>query len=152
MEITVKRIYSDSDATLSTIHIDGQFECFGLEDEYRKEKVAGETRIPAGRYKIGIRDVGGFHGRYSAKFGDLHEGMLQVENVPGFEYILIHIGNTEHNTDGCLLVGAGCDASGTPTVTRSTDAYKSLYGKVVEAAKQGETFITYRDLDRGGRG
>ena len=53
MLITVDRFKSDDDATLSKVDIDGQFVCFGLEDEYREDKVANETRIPAGRYRIG---------------------------------------------------------------------------------------------------
>ena len=148
MEIIVRRITSNEEATLSTISIDSVFECFGLEDEYRKEKVAGETRIPAGRYKIGVRDVGGFHNRYSSKFPDFHKGMLQVLDVPGFEYILIHIGNYENNTDGCLLVGTGCDTGSTPTVSHSGNAYQALYKKVIDAAVRGEVFITYKDSDR----
>ena len=91
MKITVERIHSNDDATLSVIFIDGVFECFGIEDEFREDKVAGETRIKADIYTLGIRDVGGFHNRYSKKFPDFHQGMIQVLNVPEFEYILLHI-------------------------------------------------------------
>jgi len=41
--------------------VDGQFVCFGLEDEYREDKVAGETRIPSGTYQVALRKEGGFH-------------------------------------------------------------------------------------------
>ena len=58
MKITVERFTSDAETTLSTVFVDGKFACFGLEDEYRTEKVAGETRIPAGTYKVGLRNVG----------------------------------------------------------------------------------------------
>ncbi len=147
MLIEVNRIKSDSDATLSTIFIDGRFECFGLEDEYRADKVAGETRIPQGRYKVGVRDVGGFHGRYSTKFPSFHHGMLQVMEVPGFEYILIHIGNTDEDTAGCLLVGQNGNTASELTVGSSTTAYKGLYNKCIQSALAGELWIQYRDLD-----
>ena len=147
MLIQVNRIKSDSDATLSTVFIDGCFDCFGLEDEYRADKVAGETRIPQGRYKVGVRDVGGFHGRYSAKFPSFHRGMLQVMEVPGFEYILIHIGNTEEDTAGCLLVGQNGCTRGNLWIESSTNAYSELYKKCIQSAIDGELWIQYRDLD-----
>lgn len=148
MKITVVRVKSDNDATLSTVFIDGKFECFGLEDEYREEKKPGETRIPAGMYNIKLRTVGGFHGRYSKKFPKFHKGMLQVANVPGFEYILIHIGNTERDTAGCLLVGMNGNTSGDLSVGNSTGAYKRLYNKVIGDASSGNLVIEYIDQDR----
>jgi hypothetical protein len=148
MHIEVNRIKSDDDATLSTVSIDGKFECFGLEDEYREDKVPGETRIPAGVYDVVIRDVGGFHGRYSRKFPAFHKGMLQVKDVPGFEYILIHIGNTDENTAGCLLVGKGAMVGEEITIQNSTGAYKELYQKVIAEAQQGQLTIEYKDNDR----
>lgn len=148
MKLTVVRIKSDRDATLSTIFIDGRFQCFGLEDEYRENKVPGETRIPAGEYKITVRKVGGFHNRYSRKFPNHHQGMLWVRDVPNFEYILIHIGNTDDNTAGCLLVGNNGNTSGELTVGNSTGAYKALYAKVIDAAIAGKLTIEYLDEDR----
>ena len=110
MNIVVARITSDDDATVSTINVDQRFVCFGLEDEYRADKVAGETRIPAGQYSVSLRTHGGFHDRYSERFADIHRGMLEVADVPGFSDILIHVGNTDEDTSGCLLVGMGAYA------------------------------------------
>ena len=104
MKIDVDRFISDEDTTISRVMVDGQFICFGLEDEYREEKVVGETRIPAGTYKITLRTEGGFNQRYKKRFPDIHKGMLHIRNVPNFEYILIHCGNTDEHTKGCLLV------------------------------------------------
>ena len=148
MELLVDRITSDDDATLSVVSIDSVFESFGLEDEYREDKIAGETRIPAGRYKVTLRTIGGFNARYTKKFPDFHKGMLWVRDVPNFEYILIHIGNTEENTAGCLLVGQGAMTSGELRITHSSLAYKQLYCKVVEAAANDDLWITYQDSDR----
>jgi hypothetical protein len=111
--------------------------------------VPSETRIPAGSYKVELRTTGGFNARYKKKFPDIHQGMLHVQDVPGFEYILIHIGNTDENTAGCLLVGTGArSGEGDMSIQSSRVAYKNLYSKVVEAAKQNDLEIEYFDRDR----
>ena len=148
MKMLVDRIISNNEETLSLIYINGVFECFGLEDEYREDKVPGDTRIPAGNYPVSVRTVGGFDGRYSTKFPEFHQGMLHVENVDGFDYILIHIGNTDKDTAGCLLVGKGANTGEELTISNSTGAYKDLYKKVIAAAQGGYLEIEYRDSDR----
>lgn len=146
MIVTVRRFLSDSEATLSEVKIDGVRHCYGLEDEYREHKVAGETRIPAGIYRVGIRDVGGFHERYKMKFRKIHQGMLQVLDVPGFEYILIHVGNTDADTAGCLLVGQSYVATqNTIKIGSSVAAYRDFYPKVIDAAIAGDLTIHYID-------
>ena len=147
MLLTVNRFTSDSDATLSTVSIDGAFECFGLEDEHRIDKVPGETRIPSGFYSVRLRTVGGFHANYSARFADIHQGMLQVMDVPGFEFILIHVGNTDEDTAGCLLTGCNANTSQNLSVGSSVLAYKRLYRKVIEAANADQLTIQYWDND-----
>ena len=145
----MERFTSDNDTTLSTIFIDGHFSCFGLEDEFREDKVAGETRIPAGTYPVGLRTVGGFDARYSRKFHDIHQGMLHIKDVPGFEYILIHVGNTDVDTAGCLLVGTGAiGRAGDMSVQSSVEAYKHFYGQVVQSAANGDLTIEFIDRDR----
>ena len=100
MELRVIRYCSREDFTLGMLMEDRTFLCYTLEDEHREEKVSAETRIPAGRYRITLRTVGGFHKRYAEKFPNMHKGMLWVRDVPNFEYILIHIGNTDEHTAG----------------------------------------------------
>lgn len=147
MKIEVDRFTSDDDTTISRISVDGEFVCFGLEDEYRETKVPKETRIPEGTYMMRLRKVGGFHGRYQAKF-NWHQGMLHVQNVPGFEYILIHIGNTDEHTAGCLLTGDQATITkGDMSVGFSRVAYEKLYKMVIEEAKQQKLTITYLDND-----
>jgi len=145
MHILVDRWLSDDDATLSQVYIDGRYQCDGLEDEYREHKISGETRIPAGNYKVGVRTVGGFHNRYSKMF-PWHKGMLHVLDVPGFKWILIHIGNYDRDTDGCLLLGAADKKA--MTVWLSKNAYRRFYNKVIHAALAGDLTIEYRDSDR----
>ena len=147
MKSIVDRFESDTDTTLSRISINEQFFCYGLEDEYRKNKINGETRIPAGLYKVGVRSVGGMHNRYKKRFPDIHQGMLHIQNVPGFEYILIHCGNSEKDTAGCLLVGEKRAASGSMLLTQSVSAYRRLYIKVIDAAIMGRLDIQFEDND-----
>jgi hypothetical protein len=116
-----------------------------LEDEKRDIKVKGETRIPEGRYKITLRKEGGFHERYAKKFGSLHKGMLWVRNVPNFEYILIHMGNTDKHTDGCILVGNSLKKN---FLGESEVAYREIYPEIASALeKNEEVWITIMDVN-----
>lgn len=150
MKITVERFASDGEATLSLIRVDGRFQCFGLEDEHREVKVAGETRIPAGAYRVELRDEGGMTKGYRERFPDIHRGMLWLRQVPGFEWVYFHVGNTDDHTAGCILVGAG--ATWRPghrmTVPYSTDAYRALYATVADAAAAGALEVEVVDRDR----
>lgn len=155
MKLEVLRYSSEKDSTLGALFdvTNGRkFLCYTLEDEYREEKVMHETRIPAGTYKITLRTVGGFHQRYSKRFKDIHHGMLWVRDVPNFEYILIHCGNDDDDTSGCLLVGdtQTSNANGSDGfVGSSTLAYKQIYPKIAEALLNNkEVTITYVDFDR----
>ncbi|WP_417847127.1 DUF5675 family protein [Thalassospira povalilytica] len=153
MKITVDRYQSDPDSTVSRVSVDGVFVCYGLEDGYRAQKVAGETRIPAGAYVIGVRKVGGFHGRYArdVRFKDIHRGMLHILDIPNFEWVLIHVGNTHEHTAGCLLVGTAVNATpGRMSIGASAVAYRKLYSMVIDAAEAGDLWIEYIDNDRAG--
>jgi hypothetical protein len=153
MELEVLRYSSQKESTLGALFdvSDGRgFLCYTLEDEYRTKKKYSETRIPAGRYQITLRTEGGFHQKYSDRFGDKHKGMLWVRDVPNFEYVLIHIGNKDDDTAGCLLVGDSSIQNITEEgfVGNSTAAYLRVYPKIAEALSRGEeVYITYVDYD-----
>ncbi len=150
MQIYVDRFVSDEDTTISRIMVDNRFVCFGLEDEYRPRKVVGETRIPAGTYQVTLRKVGAFHNRYKSRFPDMHRGMLHIRNVPNFEWILIHCGNTDEDTSGCLLVGYQATVErGDMRLLSSVRAYRELYPLVVDAAANNELSIEFADNDLG---
>ena len=100
MKLEVLRFNSSDDFTTGLLFdvTDNirSFLCYTLEDEARTVKQWGETRIPSGKYKLSLRSEGGFHTRYLAKFGaEFHKGMIYVNEVPNFEYILWHIGNDD---------------------------------------------------------
>lgn len=155
MELQVVRFSSQKDSTLgllmNKISEGLSFLCFTIEDEYQTKKIYNETRIPAGKYKIALRTEGGFHEKYLAKFGiNFHKGMLWIQNVPGFEYILIHIGNNDDDTAGCLLVGNNSQQNITEDgfIGGSTEAYKRIYPLISDAIlKNQEVFIEYVDFD-----
>ena len=147
MEIDIVRYNSQDDFTDGLFLNNGDFQVHTLEDEFRNKKVYGETRIPNGRRKIELRTVGGFHERYLKKFGSgFHKGMLWIKDVPGFEYVLIHIGNDEDDTAGCLLVGMSNNADKKGFIGGSVEAYKKIYPIIRDAILKGEdVYINFYD-------
>lgn len=137
MEIEVKRRWADSDATIGELAVDGSIECYTLEDEVREGdifqvKVQGATAIPAGRYQVIVTR--------SARFG---RDLPLLLNVPNFEGIRIHPGNTAANTEGCLLVGM---KRGPACVEDSRTAFDALFPKIQAALAAGEPcWITIED-------
>mgnify|MGYP001465959476 FL=1 len=150
MKLQVVRTQLGKDATNGLLFIDGIFECYTLEDQYQAVKVMHETCIPEGTYKIKFRTVGGFDKKYKAKYPELHRGMLWIQDVPGFEYILIHQGNTDEHTSGCLIVGDSqqdLDVNFNGMVGSSANAYKKLYPKVSAQLLAGnEVTIEYSKI------
>jgi len=140
MDLILDRFGMGRDSTLGELLVDGLHECFTLEDERRRVKVQGETCIPAGRYEIKLRAEGGLHQKYLARFPSTHRGMLWLQDVPGFNWIYLHIGNDEAETDGCPLLGRVpvILPDGEFRVASSTQAYLALYGRVTDALERGE--------------
>jgi hypothetical protein len=127
MEMTLRRVQLDPDVTIGELAVDGQFECYTLEDTQRAPgapKVFGQTAIPTGRYRVIVT--------YSPHF--LKDLPLLVD-VPGFEGVRIHPGNVAANTEGCLLVGMDrLDKS----IGRSVLAWNALNAKIVAALDAGD--------------
>lgn len=145
MNLTALRYGHSKKSTLGLFMIDGKFYVYTLEDAFHVVKIPGETRIPNGTYKVILRTYGGHHERYKLKFPEFHKGMLQVMDVPNYTDILIHIGNTDDDTEGCLLVGNKSLTSG--KIEDSTLAYKKIYPIIANAIDSGEeVYITYKDI------
>lgn len=126
MHLVVKRTRFSSKSTIGEMTVDGALLCYTLEDTVRKvgEKVFGKTAIPAGRYRCAVD--------YSAKFKSL---MVRVFDVPGFDGILIHRGNTEADSSGCILVGT---TPGVDTILDSVIAYGVFCRKICLAVARKE--------------
>ena len=116
MEIKIKRLHRTDHSTIGELSIDGKFECFTLEDIERDVKIKSETAIPKGTYKVIINR--------SNRFKRLLPLLL---NVPNFEGIRIHSGNTNHDTEGCILVGL---TRSKDFIGQSRKAFNKLFKKM----------------------
>lgn len=155
MKLKVLRFSSQEDSTSGLLFLESdlglEFLCYTLEDEDRALKIKGETRVPAGTYQIKLRTEGGFHAKYTKRFAGMHKGMLHVIDVPNFKWILIHTGNTDEHTAGCLLVGDSQENNiiiKDGFIGKSTNAYKRIYPDIAKTLEKGEEVtIEYIDLD-----
>ena len=144
--LTLQHIDETPNSTVSGLTLNGQHVCYIVEDGHRDVKVKGRTRIPAGTYELFPRQSGGFWGRYHTRWG--HDFVIGFKSVPNFKWILIHIGNSVLDTDGCLLCGKDYkkDIAGNYVVTDSTETYLMLYDLFAEFFDDGPVFI---EIDRG---
>ena len=130
MQILHNRVYQDASATIGVMRVfdnKGELTVFStLEDAYNAPKIDGQTRIPPGTYEIKLREDSPKARRYREKYGEDHKGMLWLQDVPGFTFVYIHVGNTEYDTEGCILVGCTVDLKSC-VVCSSVKAYSELY-------------------------
>lgn len=118
MKIEVKRIALKDKYTIGHMYIDGKFVCDTLEDKVRdlnkngkfdngEVKIPNETAIPYGTYNVTMNIQSPKYSNcakypYVKKYNAF---MPRLQNVPSFEGVLIHAGNTADHTSGCILVG-----------------------------------------------
>jgi hypothetical protein len=134
MKLTLKRIKFSPKSTVGELYIDDKMFCYTLEDVVRDgPKVSGKTAIPYGKYKVIID--------YSNRF---KKDMPHLLNVPGFEGIRIHSGNTSEHTEGCLLLGKGIIND--DFISESKAACAEFFPKLQAGLKEGEVWI---DIVRG---
>jgi hypothetical protein len=162
--VLVLRKPSEPDWTLSRFFFDGKEKGVGVEDEKREVKVHGETCIPCDTYDMGLRNSPKFsHFFYRDDEGNLLEEKMRVTkenkakyhtphelvwvmNVPGFEFILWHWGNSDDDTHGCYIVGS---IFGTITdqkgVLASKMKYKEIYPILWRSIKAGKVTVEYKE-------
>ena len=119
MKIEIKRLHKTANSTIGELSIDGVWECYTLEDIERPVKIKAETAIAKGTYKVIINQ--------SNRFKRLMPLLL---NVPNFEGVRIHAGNTNHDTEGCILVGR---TRSKDFIGQSRKAYDALFSKMQKA-------------------
>lgn len=122
----VRKIFTDK-STIGDLSVNGVFECFTLEDKVRPVKIKGETAIPAGTYEVAVT--------FSNKF---QKFLPLLMNVPKFDGIRIHTGNTPKDTLGCILVGQG---KGVDSISNSRLAFGPLFEKIQAVVRTEKVFI-----------
>lgn len=131
MKLRVERRFLKPEYTIGQMEVDGKYFCDTLEDRARdlsrEKKVPGQTAIPAGKYEVIVN--------ISPRF---RRKLPRLLNVPGFEGILIHRGNTPEDTAGCILVGEN-KAKG--RVINSTPYELRLTEMIERAQTAGESVI-----------
>lgn len=148
MQLFLKRHARKEAYTIGRLYINGEYFCDTLEDKDRglnaalpledlnKMKVYGKTAIPTGIYKVDLHTV-------SEKFRNVswarpYGGRLpRLLNVPAYEGVLIHVGNTPEDTLGCIIVGQNKEVG---KVVNSTATFKRLMDEWLQpAAEKDET-------------
>jgi hypothetical protein len=141
MELLLKRIAKKPGYTIGKLYVDGKYFCDTIEDTdrglrqelgaavCRAKKRHGATAIPTGRYQVLMNVVSP---RFSLKSAYKFCGgkLPRLLNVPAFEGVLIHIGNTAADTEGCILVGQNKVVG---KVINSTETFHKLYDVLSKA-------------------
>ena len=135
MKLTLKRIARKEGYTIGRLYIDDAYFCDTLEDRDRgleesmpldmikRIKVKGETAIPTGTYELSMRHISPKYSRKKA-FAFTGGVMPRLLNVPGYEGVLIHSGNTAADSEGCILVG---ENKAVGKVLNSMATFKALW-------------------------
>lgn len=135
MKLTLKRIARKEGYTIGRLYIDDAYFCDTLEDKDRgleeampldmikRIKVKGETAIPTGTYELSMRHISPKYSRKKA-FAFTGGVMPRLLNVPCYEGVLIHSGNTAADSEGCILVG---ENKAVGKVLNSMATFKALW-------------------------
>ena len=146
MKLLLKTVSKRDTYTIGKLYVDGVYLCDTLEDtsrgltqdmkecEISKIKVHGNTAIPTGTYKITLDIISPKFSKYK-QYKFCGGKLPRLLDVPGFEGVLIHIGNTPKDTEGCILVGENKVIGG---VINSTVYFKKLYSLLLEASNNKE--------------
>lgn len=129
MKLRVERLWKKDTYTIGKLYVDDKYFCNTLEDTVRdlskEKKTPGKTAIPYGEYKV-------VYNR-SPKFG---RNLPRLLNVPAFEGILIHPGNTADDSAGCILVGRNTEVG---RLTESRYTSDKLNVLIEDAQRRGES-------------
>ena len=128
------RRWLTSQSTIGELKVDGKRVCYVLEDVVRPDKVYGKTAIPQGEYEVLIT--------WSPRF----QRMLPIlVDVPNYQGVRIHPGNTADDTLGCLLVGT---SRGEDRVNESRKAFDKVFPLIKDALDAGkQVFIRITQED-----
>lgn len=129
LKIEVIRIAKKPNYTIGKLYIEGQYLCDTLEDAVRPEKIQGKTAIPEGTYQV-IMNM-------SNRFKKI---MPLLIDVPNYEGVRIHSGNTPEDTEGCILLGKNTKVG---MITDSRLWTEAFYSKINTYISDGyKVFLT----------
>jgi len=158
MNLLLVREYDSDSETIGKLYFksDKLRYIYTLEDTYNNKKIPGSTRIPAGQYEITLRKDGKHYEKYINHKNDTiakltkQYGIMQLQNVPNFTGILIHIGNTKEDTAGCILTGniANNLSYEDGMITNSIPAYAYLISHIYPIFDVDKVYISILDSDR----
>lgn len=138
MKLLVTRNWKKPEYTIGRLFINGEFFCNTLEDTVRdlqkERKVKGQTAIPEGTYEVTLNVISPkYNKKPNYKFCEAR--MPRLLGVPQFEGVLIHPGNSNKDTEGCLLVGENKVKGG---LVNSFATFKRLWYILEDARKRKE--------------
>ncbi|MCL6258120.1 DUF5675 family protein [Aquiflexum sp. TKW24L] len=137
--LTVLRYLDDGETTLGLIFLRNKFFAYTLEDTHNYVKIEKLTRIPSGIYTINFnKNEIDLTEKYKNLYGSWFDFHLEIQHIPNFQNVFIHVGNTHQNTDGCILIADGVSAGTTKSLQYSRDAFERFYKTVSALLKSNE--------------
>ena len=146
MELTLKRIALRSEYTIGKLYVNGEYVCDTIEDTVRdldkdgkfangEVKIPGKTAIPYGRYEITMKVKSPKYSNFSKySWAKKYDGYLpRLLNVPHFDGVLIHVGNSALDSEGCIIVGENKVVG---KVINSVNTFRRLMDEYLVPAKK----------------
>lgn len=137
--LTVLRYLDDGETTLGLIFLRNKFFAYTLEDAHNEVKIAKKTRIPSGIYLIDFNknetDLTKIYRKNYRGWFDFH---LEIKEIPNFQNVYIHVGNTHEHTEGCILIADGVSAGTSKSLQYSRNAYERFYKTISALIKSDE--------------
>ena len=152
MELTLKRIALRSEYTIGKLYVDGEYVCDTIEDTVRdldkdgkfangEVKIPGKTAIPYGRYEVTMKVKSPKYSNFTKySWAKKYDGYLpRLLNVPHFDGVLIHVGNSALDSEACVLVGENKVVG---KVINSVNTFRRLMDEyLVPAKKRNENIV-----------
>lgn len=152
MELILKRIALRSEYTIGKLYVDGKYVCDTIEDTVRdldkdgkfangEVKIPGKTAIPYGRYEITMKVKSPKYSNFSKySWAKKYDGYLpRLLNVSQFDGVLMHVGNSAMNSEGCIIVGENKVVG---KVINSVNTFRRLMDEyLVPAKKRNENIV-----------
>lgn len=127
MNILLTRKEFTDNSTIGDFLLDSEFFCYSLEDVVREQKIPGKTAIPEGKYRVVINQSNRFR-----------RAMPLLLDVPNFEGVRIHNGNTAEDTEGCILLGF---TKSKDFIGKSTAAFNKFFDLLYMSLRDEECWL-----------